>query len=382
MTKPQMERRKPKKGEGVPRETRERNNLAALQAALQSHFPDMSWDELPARLEDAGFFEAGMSAQVRMMAEVALDMLPPGSEPAGVIAALAASPVQKIRGVAAVAVPLVHPDDLERQLRSLWFTSAIEGIWPRELSNSVLHDLVIAHGFDAVFSRVALWLEDPEPALRRVVAEAFRPRGVMMPHIGELKDDPAPLQPLLEALLDDPSDYVRKAVANNINDVSKDNPDVALAWCREWSTPDATEERRWIITRGLRTLVDSGYPEALRLLGYAQAGALALEWITGPPPAVEINQLLPFEFDVHNPTDADAQIILRLLLDEPGKGSNRRKSTYQLWKGVVSAGATKRIGKRIHFVDKNRQPKESGEYRLVVTLNGEVVAERTMIFER
>ena len=377
-----METREPKKGQGVPKETRSHNSIAHLEHTLTAHFPRTDWFILRAELDGRGFFEAGMQAQVRMMAEVPAEMLGAKIGKSALITAFAASPAEKIRGVAALALPIVYPDDLKRQIEGVRTTAALEGTWPRELSNGVLHELIIQYGVAAVLPLVEKWIADPDPALRRVVAEAFRPRGVMLAHIAELKEAPSPLKDILVPLLDDPSDYVRKAVANNINDVSKDNPDAVLRWAREWMMSKASQERQWIIERGLRSLVDAGNPTALQLLGYTPASSLDVAWKDSLPPAVEINQLLPFEFDITNPTDGVAVVILLLFIDEPGKGRNRRTSKYQLWKGKIEAGGSKHVSKKIHFVDKNRQPKLPGICRLIATLNGESLEERELIFQR
>jgi len=91
---------------------------------------------------------------------------------------------------------------------------------------------------------------------------------------------------------------------------------------------------------------------------------------------------LPFEFELDNPTEAETQAILLLSIDEPGKGQNRRRSTYQLWQGKLKAGETKRVGKKIHFFDKTTQSKEPGIYHLTVTVNGQQLAQRQFQFER
>ncbi|GAB4440992.1 MAG: hypothetical protein Kow00120_09310 [Anaerolineae bacterium] len=377
-----METREPKKGRGVPKETPAQNSIADLARALAAYCPAPDGARVPDALARRGFFAAGMVEQIRIMAETAVELVDSCGGAAAVIDALAASPAEKVRGVAAFAVPIVYAGDLDAQLKGLRFTGALDGTWPRELSVTTLHNLIIAHGVEAVLPRVRGWIADPDPAVRRLVVEAFRPRGVMLAHIDELKRDPAPLKALLEPLLDDESDYVRKAVANNLNDIAKTNPDTVLAWAGAWLTPDASEARRWIINRGLRTLVNDGHPAALKLLGYAPAAMLRVTWLEGTPQRVAINQLLPFAFDVHNPSRADVPVILVLLMDEPGKGDARRRRRYRLWQGVVKAGETRSVQKRIHFVDMTRQLREPGTYRLTVTVNGETLASREMLFAR
>jgi 3-methyladenine DNA glycosylase AlkC len=349
---------------------------------LVQHFPGVSWGELRKELERREFFAAAMQQQVRILAEAPAAMVGERHEIAALIPALASSPVEKVRGVAAFVVPLAYPGDLAGQLQALRYTGGLEGTWPRELSATLLHNLVIQHGVATILPLVQDWVAGPQPAIRRLVVESFRPRGVMLAHIVELKQDPSPLRAILEPLLDNESDYVRKAVANNLNDISRDNPEVVLNWAGEWSRPDASEERRWILTRALRTLVNQGEPAALAILGYAPPSSLDVTWLDTTPATVEINQLLPFEFRVSNRSETRAHVLLLLTMDAPGKGSARRTSRYRLWKGLVGAGQTVSARKRVHFVDKSTQRKEPGTYRLIVTVNGEVLEERTMSFVR
>jgi 3-methyladenine DNA glycosylase AlkC len=349
---------------------------------LAVRFPDVAWNSLPAELERRGFWDAGMQQQVQIMARAAVEVLDEAQRIPALIDALAASPVEKVRGVSAFVVPLIYAGDLDAQIQALRFTGALEGTWPRELSATVLHNLAIEHGVSAVLARMGDWVADPDPAIRRLAVESLRPRGVMLAHIVELKQDPSPLKAHLERLLDDPSDYVRKAVANNLNDVSKDNPEVVLAWAQAWATPDASRERRWILARSLRTLVSEGHLTALQILGYAPASQIEVTWHDTTPRQVQINQLIPFEFELRNTGDSEALALLLLWMDAPGKGKGRRRKKYQIWKGRIEPGSARTVGKRIHFVDKSTQRKEPGTYRLIVTLNGEKIDEREMVFER
>jgi len=109
-----MELRKPKKGEGVPKETPSRNSIAALESILSQHFPGQSWKGMKSELEKRNFFDAGMQEQVRLMAQVAVELSESQRNGAALIAALSQSPVEKIRGVAAFVVPILYPDDLRR----------------------------------------------------------------------------------------------------------------------------------------------------------------------------------------------------------------------------------------------------------------------------
>lgn len=98
------------------------------------------------------------------------------------------------------------------------------------------------------------WVADENFAIRRCAVEGTRPRGVWCSHIDALKRDPSAAAVLLEPVRSDPTDYVRRAVANWLNDASKTRPDWVVDLCERWSRESDTPETRWIVNRGLRTL--------------------------------------------------------------------------------------------------------------------------------
>ncbi|HMO49182.1 MAG TPA: hypothetical protein PKB14_24560 [Rubrivivax sp.] len=65
------------------------------------------------------------------------------------------------------------------------------------------------------FATLAAWAADPSPHVRRLVSEGSRPRLPWGLQLKALILDPSPALPLLRALQDDPSAYVRRSVANH-----------------------------------------------------------------------------------------------------------------------------------------------------------------------
>jgi 3-methyladenine DNA glycosylase AlkC len=165
-------------------------------------------------------------------------------------------------------------------------------------------------------SQLHAWTRDPRPEVRRLVSEGSRPR---LPWGAQLKAfiaDPTPTLALLEALVDDPSEFVRRSVSNHLNDISKDHPALALETARRWlreAPPETAAWRRWIVTRALRTLLKRGDAEALALLGYAaqevQVRALALE-----PAALPVGGTLTVRFELYNASDAPQPVRLDLVI--------------------------------------------------------------------
>ena len=127
---------------------------------------------------------------------------------------------------------------------------------------------------EATLARLGAWARDPSVHVRRLVSEGTRPRLPWAPRLQRFVDDPTPMFGLLTALVDDPEPYVRRSVANHVNDVSKDHPDIALGWCRSWRRDDGSRDA--LIRHALRTLVKAGDPGAIALLGAAHGHAWAV----------------------------------------------------------------------------------------------------------
>lgn len=117
---------------------------------------------------------------------------------------------------------------------------------------------------DATYARLVAWTADPNHHVRRLVSEGSRPRLPWAPRLRHFQQDPAPVLALLERLKDDPELYVRRSVANNLNDIAKDHPALLIDVCRRWldevrSSPvSVRSNRQWLVTRALRSLVKAG----------------------------------------------------------------------------------------------------------------------------
>ncbi|MGB5107816.1 MAG: DNA alkylation repair protein, partial [Candidatus Zixiibacteriota bacterium] len=291
--------------------------------------------------------------------------------------ALIESDNDKIRSIG-IHVHFEHfKRDLKKELKSLKLTGALPGTWTQETGQWVLKNVVHEHGLEKVLPLVSSWAFDKDPAVRRMLAEGLRPRGVWCKHLTALKRDPTPIKSMLEALLDDKSDYVRKAVANNLNDISKDNPDLLCDWIAEWSKGNISAERRWIIQRALRSLIKSGHLGAQKLMGLGDIDAVDIVWRKPTPKEIVIGQGIPFEIDCRNSSPSPRQLRLQLLMIGPGKNHKPRLAKYLLGELKIAANGSGVISKKVKFAHKNFVPKLPGTYRLQVHCNGKLIAERS-----
>jgi len=117
---------------------------------------------------------------------------------------------------------------------------------------------------DRTLQQLTQWLDDPDPHVRRLCSEGTRPRLPWAKRIPAFIKDPTPALPILEALKDDPSLYVRRSVANHLGDIAKDHPDLAFQICENW-LEDASKDRKWLIRHALRHPAKKENSKALEL---------------------------------------------------------------------------------------------------------------------
>ncbi len=117
-----------------------------------------------------------------------------------------------------------------------------------------------------MMKQMLVWSKHEHWGVRRLSSEGCRPRLPWAMALPNLKEDPAPIIPILENLKNDPARFVRLSVANNLNDIAKDNPEIVIDLVKKWK--GESKEVDWIIKHGCRTLLKQGNPEVMELFGF------------------------------------------------------------------------------------------------------------------
>ncbi|MEA5392475.1 DNA alkylation repair protein [Cyanobium gracile UHCC 0139] len=112
---------------------------------------------------------------------------------------------------------------------------------------------------------VSQWISDPNPHVRRLCSEGTRPRLPWGKRIASFVADPRPTLPILEALKNDPSLYVRRSVANHLGDIAKDHPDLVYATCERWLQDGASTDLQWLIRHAVRYPAKQGDARARKI---------------------------------------------------------------------------------------------------------------------
>jgi 3-methyladenine DNA glycosylase AlkC len=136
---------------------------------------------------------------------------------------------------------------------------------PRFTAEYAIRPFIVAHAALA-FATLQRWTQDPDEHVRRLASEGSRPRLPWGLQLKSLIADPSPTLPIIEALLDDPSEYVRRSVANHLNDIAKDHPALVADWL-DRHLPDASAQRRALLRHASRTLIKRGDARVLHAWG-------------------------------------------------------------------------------------------------------------------
>lgn len=159
---------------------------------------------------------------------------------------------------------------------------------------------------------MAPWVNDPNVHVRRLVSEGTRPRLPWGLQLKSLIADPSPTLPLLEALKDDPQDYVRRSVANHLNDIAKDHPDLVAQIAARW-LKDADKAREKLVRHACRTLIKQGHPATLKAFGLNPPQIeLAGPYINTPQ--VIYGEALSFEVELTSTGSAPQDLVIDYLV--------------------------------------------------------------------
>ena len=213
------------------------------------------------------------------------------------------------------------------------------------------------------------WAHDPNVHVRRLVSEGTRPRLPWAPRLRAFQDDPRPVLDLLELLKDDPELLVRRSVANNLNDIGKDNPAALTDTCRRWMR-DATAQRRWLVRHALRSAVKRGDPQALQILGYLPVPVVTVPDIHTTPAVVPIGESVTFTVQVANEGSTTAKLLVDLRVHFVKANGKPSPKVFKLKQLQLEPRASARLTKTISLAQHTTRTHYPGHHRVEVLVNG------------
>jgi len=217
------------------------------------------------------------------------------------------------------------------------------------------------------------WCNDKSPHVRRLVSEGTRSRLPLSGRISRFQKNPEPVIELLDKLKDDPELYVRRSVANNLNDIAKDNPDVVVKTLKTWLKLK-NPEVDWVIRHATRSLIKQGNFDALSLLGYSAN------------PKVDISKLklnkyefslkdsakdpLVFSFEARSTSGNEENLMIDYVLHFVKANGKTKEKVFKLRKFTLAGGAKKEIIKKHTFKDTSGRKHYPGLHAIELQVNG------------
>jgi 3-methyladenine DNA glycosylase AlkC len=221
---------------------------------------------------------------------------------------------------------------------------------------------------EPTLARLREWALDPSGHVRRLVSEGTRPRLPWAPRLRAFQEDPRPVLQLLELLKDDPELYVRRSVANNLNDIGKDNPTALIETCRRW-TENSNAERRWLIRHALRSAVKRADPEALEILGFGTA-AVSVRDVRVTPEVVSIGDSATITVELANDSSAPQRLLVDLRVHFVKANGTTSPKVFKLKELELEPGTATRVVKTISLAQHTTRTHYPGRHHVEVLVNG------------
>ncbi len=230
----------------------------------------------------------------------------------------------------------------------------------------------LAHDPTRVLAQMRAWTEHPNEHVRRLASEGARPRLPWGTRVPALKDDPTLAAPILERLKADPSLYVRKSVANHLNDIGKDRPDWLVERMAGWSRDDP--RTAWIIRHALRSRIKQGDPAALALVGARADVAVTVTDFTIAPASIRLGETIAITAALTSNAESEQRLVVDYRVHY-ARANGRTAAKVFKWKSFdLAAGTCVSLATRQVIRDFSTRRHHPGRHEIELLVNGRVMA--------
>ena len=179
---------------------------------------------------------------------------------------------------------------------------------------------------------------------------------------------------------DDPSDYVRRSVANNLNDIAKDHPQQVIDCCKAWQQDDKPQ-RDWIIRHACRTLVKKGYAGVYGLLGYTERPQVMVHSLLLSPAQLCIGEVLAFSFSLESTVNNMQRMVIDYAIHHVKANGKTTAKVFKLKNIQLEAEETACLRKKHSFRIVTTRTYYAGPHQVDILVNGQVMARQTFTLQ-
>lgn len=262
------------------------------------------------------------------------------------------------------------PDFIEifGQDEALWDTSiaALERYTEHASAEFAVRPFIINHE-EKMMAQMYAWTKSNNEHVRRLASEGCRPALPWAQALPKFKKDPTPILPILEQLKADPDAYVRKSVANNLNDISKTHPDLVAKIAKEWLGKN--EHTDWVVKHACRTLLKKGNRDVLALFGFEDANAVVADHFAIDAPTIAIGDSFNFSFTIT--AKKSTKVRLEYAIDFAKSNNKQSRKIFQISELSMKANETKTYTKNHSFANLSTRKHYPGPHLISLIVNGQ-----------
>lgn len=226
--------------------------------------------------------------------------------------------------------------------------------------------------FKRTIREMEKWAKDKDHHVRRLASEGSRPRLPWSFKLDEVIKNPAATSRILETLKTDSEPYVRKSVANHLNDISKDNPEYMLAMIKSWDHAD--KHTAWIIKHASRGLIKKGNADSLSVFNFEKDPKINIGNISLGKNKLKLGDTLAFTFEIESAKKKPQKLVVDYIIHYVKKGGEQSPKVFKLKELNLLPGQKVVISKRQVLKDFTTRKHHSGMHRLEIMVNGKVFA--------
>jgi len=348
-----------------------RDAVSRFAKQIAEIYPPFKNEKYTEAVLSDGFLHLELKERIDKMAQTLSNFLPNNYDKAVQILIEVAPRVKSFENWALTTyVQMFGLDNFETSVM------ALEELTKHGTSEFAIRPFMIQHT-DKMLPILKGWTKHKNEHVRRLAAEGSRPRGVWTAHIEAFKKDARPVIEILEQLKADESLYVRKAVANNLNDISKDHPDLVVSVASEWLKTNH-EHTNWIVKRGLRTLIKTGQPKALQLLGVNHQPSVQVSSFVIKPARVKVGDVVFLFLELKSIAKSKQKLVIDYVVHYIKEKGALSSKTFKWAEKTIAPKETLSLVKQHSFRNLSTRTHYSGEHLIEVLVNGKVSARKSL----
>ena len=249
-------------------------------------------------------------------------------------------------------------DDFEESIK------ALEIFTINSSSEFAIRQFILKYEEQAM-NQMKIWSQSSNEHLRRLASEGCRPRLPWAIALPKFKQNPTKALEIIELLKNDKCLYVQKSVANNLNDISKDNPYLVIEFVKQ--NIGKTKELDWICKHGSRTLLKKANKEILALFSFDKSHHINLTDFCYDK-SVNVDDNLTFSFEI-NSDEVIGNIRIEYVIYYLKSNNIHNKKVFMISQNEIKSSSKKFIKKQ-SFKNMTTRKHYLGKHFIAILING------------